>query len=230
MFMAIEAGGVPFEVIAGAPSARYGSRVTFRAERDPHALAEVFGHAAHPWGTPTWIGFRVRPDGTARSKPYHRLSTLDDRFTLPAGLPSGFRPVMAALDDDQIELYLRFGGEMPWDRYVAACTAPLVITPTTFDPHPRPVGQAFCLSLKWTRGELTAITVFADHRALPDDRTIQQHWTRQMDDLDRCAYERALAAVRSIGRRGTAWHAMLAWAFERDGDRHRAASLRLGLG
>jgi hypothetical protein len=135
---------------------------------------------------------------------------------------------MAALDGTAVELYLRLAQARSWTSFVSACTAPFGGAGHRFSPHPRPAGRAFCLSLRRDQRGLSAVTVYADDRALPDDQEIRRAWTEGMDQAERTAYELALAGVRSLGprpRRG--WHAMLGWTVERDGSRHRAASLRV---
>jgi hypothetical protein len=225
---AAASGAVPFEVIAGTPRARYGARLTFRPGADPRPLAAAFGFADHPWGVPAWVGVRVYPDGTTHAKAYHRVGRFDDRFALPAAMPRGFRPVMASLDGGATELYLRFAPACAWSTFVAACTASLAASAYTFVPHPRPAEYGYCLSVRWQAKELTAISLFADERCLPDDATVRRAWSQGMDDAERSAYETALAGVRSLGARGrNAWHALLGWTFERGGGWHRAASLRI---
>lgn len=225
---AAASGAVPFEVIAGTPQARYGARLTFRPRGDPRPLAAAFGFAEHPWGVPAWVGVRVYPDGTVQAKAYHRLRRLDSRFELPPGLPPGFHPVMASLNQGAIELYLRFAPAVAWSAFAAVCTAPLAAPECAFVPHPRPTPYGYCLSLRWCDQQLTAVSLFADERCLPDDATVRDGWSRGMDDPERSAYEMALAGVRSLGARGRgAWHALLGWTFERGGGWHRAASLRV---
>ena len=61
----------------GTPASRYGARVTFEGRGEARAaLAATFGIGRHPWGTPDWVGVRVRPDGTRGVKAYHRVDTL----------------------------------------------------------------------------------------------------------------------------------------------------------
>jgi hypothetical protein len=225
--LATGAGGRPFEVMAGAPFARYGARAAFTAPPAamwPMAAALGVGH--HPWGTPSWVGVRVSPAGLVRIKLYHRIARLNGRFQLPHELPGDLYPVMAALDGDTREIYLRAGTAHSWDSFAAACLAPLGGGAYLFAPHPRPAPHAHCVSLKWDHDALFAITLYADHRALPDDQTTGRQWAANLDPVDSRAYEMALAGARSIGRlhRG-AWHAMLAWTLEANGQWHRAASL-----
>jgi hypothetical protein len=222
-------------VIAGAPFRRYGARVTFRPVKKARPLAAAFGLDGHPWGDPTWVGIRVRPDGGLQAKAYHRLEKLDGRFVLPPGLPAGLRPVMAALHEGALELYLRLGpAARSWASFVAAVTqAAGSGVDIPFSPLPRPAEDGFCLSLRWQDGALTSLSLFADQRSLPGDEEIRRAWPEGMDDFDRSAYEAALAAVRGLGRlpASHAWHGMLAWTLERSpdggGSWHRAASLRV---
>lgn len=191
-------------------------------------MARALGVAGHPWGVPDWIGTRVPPDGRLHSKPYHRVIDLDDRFHLPPGLPATLHPVMASLDGDVVELYLRRSDPCEWVTFVDRCTAVLSAPQPVFSPHPRPAPESFCVSLRWRNGSLSAITVFADERALPDDAAIRAAWPIGMDPGDREVYEVALGAVRSLGKRPLrGWHGMLAWTLEADGTWHRAVSLRV---
>jgi hypothetical protein len=224
---ACAADALPFEIIFGTPQARYGRRITFRPLGNPSALAAAFGFAKHPWGTPAWVGIRCLPDGSARAKAYHRLDRLDGRFALPPGLPGGLRPVMASLDGDITEVYLRFHGCLPWTRFVAECTACLAGTGCDFAPHPRPVPAAFCVSYRCQSGACTGVSVFADHRALPEEAAIFEAWSQELDPAERAAYELSFAAARSVGANRGPWHAMLSWTLESRGGWHRAVSLRL---
>ena len=137
---------------------------------------------------------------------------------------------MASLTGETLELYLRHLGFCPWDSFVRRCLDPLGTTPERFSPRPRDVENAFCASFRWDAGSLTAVSVFADHRALPDEETLRLAWTEGMEPLERTAYETAVAGVRSLGRRRPeGCHAMASWTFEADGAPHRAVSLRLPL-
>jgi hypothetical protein len=229
--------GIAFEVIAGTPGARYGPRITFRPAGDRHALAGAVGLASHPWGPPDWVGLRVRGDGTVYAKAYQRLRYADPEgpstgwFAVPGGrfpMPAELYPVMAALDGSAVELYPRLAEARSWTSFVSASTAPFGGPGHPFSPHPRPADRAFCVSLRRDDRGLSAVTVYADHRALPDDRGIRRAWMEGMDQAERSAYELALAGVRSLGprpRRG--WHAALGWTLEQDRGWHRAASLRV---
>jgi hypothetical protein len=227
--LATAAGARPFEAIAGAPAARYGARVTFTAPPTARRqMAVAFGMEHHPWGLPSWVGVRVSPTGLVRLKPYHRLTQLDDRFPMPDGMAADLYPVMAALDGNATEVYLRAREIRPWDSFVAGCLAPIGGGVYPFAPRPRPAAHAHCVSLKWERGVLAAISLYADHRALPDDPTTGLQWAAGLDPDDARSYETALAGVRSLGRlRRGAWHAMLAWTIEANGQWHRAVSLRV---
>ena len=106
MKRAFACGATPFEVIAGAPFERYGARVTFE-HASPGTLAREFGLDGHPWGAPRWVGVRVAPGGELRVKAYHPVERLDARFELPSEWPGDLHPIMASLDGDAIEIYLR---------------------------------------------------------------------------------------------------------------------------
>jgi hypothetical protein len=238
---AVAAGGLPFEAIAGTPASRYGARLSFRPAHDRRALAEAFGLEAHPWGLPDWIGVRVRSEGTVSTKAYHRLVHLGPdvcvsgrfRFAghdlpLPEALPPGLRPIMASQDAEDVELYLRLADARSWTSFVGRCTEAFGGLTYPFSPTPRPVEEAFCVSLRWLGGNLSAVTMYADERALPPDTDIPEAWTTGMDERERAAYEAALVGVRSLGSsRGRGWHAMLGWTVEEDDTWHRAASLRV---
>jgi hypothetical protein len=179
---------------------------------------------------PDWVGIRIRPDGLLYCKPYHRVIDLDERFHLPPGLPSTLHPVMASLDPerDTVELYLRRSDPCTWAAFVDRCTAALPASRPVFSPHPRPAPESFCVSLQWQRGRLSAISVFADERALPADADIRAQWTAGLESDDRESYEAAFGAVRSLGRRPPrGWHGMLSWTVDAAGAWHRAASLRV---
>src|ERR1700682_1756281 len=103
---AFACGATPFEVIAGAPFERYGARVTFE-HASPGPLAREFGLDGHPWAAPRWVGVRVAPGGELRVKAYHPVERLDARFELPSEWPGDLHPIMASLDGDAIEIYLR---------------------------------------------------------------------------------------------------------------------------
>lgn len=218
---------VPFEVIAGTPRERYGTRITFRAERGTTELAQAFGLENHSWGHPDWVGVRVGNRGELKVKAYHRLTDMS-RFRLPPDLPGPLLPVMAALHENSIEVYLRYGGCSSWTEFAQRCCGVLGEVKPIFLPHPRPVESAFCLSVRWQDERLASVSVLADYRALPDDETIEKLWSQGMTEGDRNAYELALAGVRSLGQRPfNAWHGMLGWTLESGGIWHRAASLCL---
>jgi hypothetical protein len=94
-------GATAFEVIAGAPFARYGARVTFE-HSSPEILARAFGLDTHPWGIPRWIGVRAVPGGEIRVKAYHRVERIDERFVIPQGWPRDLYPIMASLHGDRL--------------------------------------------------------------------------------------------------------------------------------
>jgi hypothetical protein len=174
---------------------------------------------------PDWVGVRLSRSAGLKVKAYHRLTDVS-RFPLPAGLPAPLYPVMAALHENTVEVYLRLGAGCPWTEFVQRCCGTLEEVNRPFSPHPRPVEHAFGLSLCWQSEQLTAVSVFANYRALPDDETIASRWSEGMTERERTAYELALAGVRSLGRRTfRGWHTMLGWTLESDGSWHRAASL-----
>jgi hypothetical protein len=218
-------GATPFEVIAGAPFARYGARVTFE-HPSPGTLAREFGLGDHPWGTPRWFGVRVAPGGRLRVKAYHRVERIDERFELPPSWPRDLYPVMASLDGDSVEIYLRKRDACEFVELAARCLAPLGLPPPETAPAPRPHHDAMCVSLRRERGRLSAISLYADWRALPRDTEIERIWSAGLDEGDRIAYQLALAGVRSLGFLALQnWHSMLAWTAEATGERHRAVSL-----
>ena len=228
MTRALGAGGLPFEVIAGVPAEQYGARVTFRPVGDPARLATAFGLERHPWGVPSWVGVRIASTGAGRVKPYHRLTRIDDRFALPAGLTGDLYPVAASLDGDKTELYLRCRSPMPWQTFVEATLAPLGGGEYPFAPWPCSRSDSFGFSMCWSGTRLQAVSLYAFSGALPDDFSIERQWASGMTEIDRTAYAMAITAVRSLGRltRGKR-HGLLAWTLERGAKWHRAASLRI---
>ena len=226
---AFDAGGLPFEIIAGVPANRYGARVTFYPATHAPTLARAFDLERHPWGVPSWIGIRVLPNGEAKVKPYHRAAQFGDRFALPPQLPSDLYPLAASFDRGTTkELYLRQRAPMAWDCFVNAALAPFGHGDYPFKPYPRGIMDGFGLSLRWTDERVTAISLYAFSRALPDDLAIRKQWIEGMEAADLEAYEMALLAARSLGRltRGKR-HSILAWTLERGGEWHRAVSLRV---
>lgn len=231
-------GATPFEVIAGTPVARYGPRVTLIAGPSPTALAAHWGLHDHPYGPASWIGLRIQQDGQLHAKAYHKFSPeligpgADGGWPLPAALPVGLVPVMAARDGDAYELYLRLKDRCSWADFSKACLALLpteadALTSSSFSPWPQPAAGAFCVSLRWQHRHLSAITLYADQRALPDDAQVRAQWSCDMSEHERHAYEMAFHAVRGSGPRRAPWHAMLAWSVDVKGQWHRAASLRV---
>jgi hypothetical protein len=240
---AVDAGGVPFEAIAGAPVWRYGARLAFRPT-DRDALAHALGLGGHPWGLADFAGVRVRADGACSAKAYHRLARFDGAawaggtfavgelsLPVPRGLPGGLYPIMVSLDGDDVELYLRLSPSTSWTSFTARCVATLATASRAFEPHPRPTEDAFGLSLRWRHARLSAVSLFAFERALPCDAETTRAWRQGMSAADCAAYEAAVAGVRSFAASSPArsHHAMLGWTLERDGSWHRAASLRVAL-
>ena len=222
---ACASGATPFEVIAGAPVARYGARVTLQhASRE--TLARAFALDAHPWGTPRWIGIRASPGRPLRVKPYHLVDRLDARFDLPADWPDDLYPLMASLDGGAVEIYLRKKHACGFRAFATRCFAPLAVAPPAMEPTPRPLDDAFGVSLRREDGRITAVSVYANWRALPRDRDVERIWSASLEPQDRAAYELALAGVRSLGFLPSGnWHAMLAWTADAAGEHHRAVSL-----
>lgn len=228
MHRAWAAGGRPFEVVAGAPHATFGARVTFRANGDATDLARALDLAPLGWA-PAWIGVRVSSAGV-RAKGYARASVLPrhelDAFPLWRELGVPLEPWMVAADGERRELYLLSPAELAWERFVAACTSPLGGLDLEHAIRPRARRGAFGVSLRLARGELEEVTLFAGARALPPENELERAWPVGLDDEDAAAYRNALSGVRSLGRLPSgAWHAMLAWSFTVDGRRARAVSL-----
>jgi len=222
---AYSCGALPFEIIAGAPFERYGARVTFQ-HPSPEILARAFNLDRHPWGAPDWVGLRIAANGPLRVKPYHRVDQVDARFELPPAWPTDLYPVMAALDGEITELYLRKRQACDFAGFARCCLGPLRVEPPATVPQPRPHDDSFCVSLRREGCRLCAISVFADWRALPRDPKIESAWSAGLNEADRLAYLLALAGARSLGFLPLGnWHAMLAWTVEADGARHRAVSL-----
>lgn len=231
-------GATPFEVIAGTPIDRYGPRVTLIPGSSPTAVAALFGLQDHPFGIPSWIGLRIRGDGQLHAKAYHTFAPSldgpgpDGSWPIPSSLPTGLVPVLAARDGDACELYLRLKDRCSWLRFVRACLSPLNIESAArsdipFSPLPQPAEGAFCVSLRWQQRGLSAITLYADQRALPDDAQVRTQWSLDMTAEEQQAYTMALNAVRASGPRRAPWHAMLAWSIDAKGQWQRAASLRV---
>ena len=219
-------GAIPFEVIAGTPQEKYGARITFRLPADNAEVLAACGLACHPWGRPDWIGLRINREGRLIAKAYHKLAQISE-LPFADDFTKKFYPVMSSFHENAIETYLRFRERCEWTEFVCACTESLSPYLPDFQPFPRPVAEAFCMSVRLRDGDIQAISVFADQRSLPDDDTIRQLWSRDMSSDEREAYELTLAGVRSCGpRRFGSWHAMLGWTLESDGVWHRAASLR----
>jgi hypothetical protein len=220
-------GAVPFEVIAGTPKARYGARITFRLPSDPSLFVRGFGLEDHAWGSPDWVGFRSRNDGSLGMKAYHQSVKLD-ALSFQEKLRGRLDFVMASLDGDSTETYWRLRGACQWPDFAQTCLEGFQGSKPAFNfqPAPEPVPDTFCVSEKRAGGNVQSVSLFADYRALPDDTTISRLWTQDLPEHERKAYELALAALRSTGQRqrGT-WHGMLSWTLECDGVWHKAASL-----
>lgn len=228
METALDAGGLPFDVTVGAPTERYGARVTFRPARDPHRLAAAFGLDRHPWGVPCWVGLRVSPTGVADIKPYHRPERLFDGMRFPVKFSHDLYPFAVALHGARKEVYLRQRSSCSWETFVERTLGPFGGGEYPFRPHPLYKPDAFGLSVSWTDEQPKAVSLYAFSAALPDDISIERQWTDGMNEADRNAYAVALIAARSLGRlkRGKR-HGLLAWTLELGSGWHRAASLNI---
>jgi len=220
-------GAVPFEVIAGTPKSRYGTRITLRLPSDKSQFMRDFGLDGHPWGLPEWVGLRTHGAGPLVVKAYHQKPPVAP-ISFEEKLRSRLDLVMASLHSSFTETYWRFRGDCLWPEFVRMCLDGFSAGKPYYDflPTPDSVPASFCVSEKCEGGRVQSVSLFADYRALPDDATISQLWTQDMPEQERQAYELALAAVRSTGQRrlGT-WHAMLCWTLESSGGWHKAASL-----
>lgn len=215
---------MPFEAVVGTPARRYGPRLTFRVAGGGRFDALAARHP-HPWGAPDWVGLRVR-DEQPRWKFYFARARDLDGAEPPAGAPAGLYPVMAAWHDGGSEVYWRCRSAPRWSSFAARSAALVGADPPECEPLPRPAEHGFALSVRRSGGEISAVTLFADHRCLPDDAATARAWTASMPARERDFYEAALGSVRAFGPRPAhAWHGMLGWTIERDGARHRAASL-----
>lgn len=223
------AGGVLCEVIAGTPDSRYGARLTFRAarDRDPAAVARAAGFGDHPWGVPDWIGVRTAADGTTRCKAYHRRPPPLGRALIHRGLPDTCVPVMAALDDDGIEIYALSLGDVSWRAFADRCVGP--VGGRAPDPgmllSPRPRG--FGVSVRHRDGERTRTTLFAMAKTLPSDERVTAAWTAAMTPTERDSFDLARAAVANLGRRPGRAYQLLAWNYTTGRPDGRAASLNV---
>jgi hypothetical protein len=197
----------------------------------PHANAKIaeLGVGRHLWGSPSWLGLRVNESGFF-IKPYHQWNALprDVRRRLAARMPARINPLMAASSGDMLEVYGRACQEDSWRAFATRMLAPFDGPMPTTLPVPHPLADGYGVSLRWTNNDLTSISVFANDRTWLHDGDVSRVWTQGMDPTDRCHYESSLAGLQSIGempRHG--WHALLSWTVERDGQQHRAASLRV---
>jgi hypothetical protein len=226
-------GGVPFEVIAGTPAARYGARITFRPGGDPVALAGAAGLSDHPWGVPDWIGVRTSADGTVRCKAYHRRPPRLAITTVHRGLPPGLDPVMAARDGDAVEVYALCPGERSWRSFVSESLAPLPRAArageaVTFSPVPRPARRGFAVSARHEGDVLSAITVYAFPRSLPraDDEVLAA-WTEGMAGDERTSFGHAVVSAQRLTDGPGRLVGLLAWTFDANGVSSRAISLQV---
>jgi hypothetical protein len=224
---ALQAGGVPFEVVVGAPADIVRPRITFAAPHRRAALARALGLSPHWWGPPDTVG--VRPDWAkgVEVRGYHRLTRVPSEIRVPVVLRGRLHPIMAAPAPEP-ELYAQWIGPPGWDELRSTCqqTTGLVLP----EPQPRPTGDRGMLGLSLRTGPRGAIalTAYADHTALPPDPEIRAAWGESLSATDRDAFERALAVVRSLGaRQGGSWFDVLAWGVDATGRTWQAASLRV---
>jgi hypothetical protein len=230
--VALASGARPFEVIAGAPYDRYGARMTFVPKTGDASRLGAAICGGHPWGPPTWLGIRW-VDGRLAIKPYHRITHLPDTHSF-AEVADDLVPQLAALDGDRIEVYLRSARERSWKTFVTESVAALCDAArarelaASASPLPRPAAWNHAVSYRYERGALRAISVFADGRALPAERTVRERWTAGLAADDAACFERLVAATSSYGRnRSGATCAMLAWSIDADGNEQRAVSLAI---
>lgn len=223
-----DTGGSLFEAVVGAPLQRYGPRLTLNAAPDPGEHAVALGFGAHPWGPPNWYGVRFDPAGAVIIKPYHRTSRWPDGVRPPPGLPAGLAVELAARHDGRTEVYLRRTVDRPWSELATTCAGLVGGAAPSCAPVPRDVPLAHCVSLSWTGDRLTAVTLYATDRCLPDDRAVAAAWQPGLTPVDRRTYEATLGAVRALGRHGhESHHGMLGWTATADGETTRAVSLRV---
>jgi len=227
MRIASDLGAAPFEVIAGTPRSYYGARVTFLTALDPQQFLAAFGLDKHPWGVPQWVGLRLSNQAGVVAKAYHSGAMENSALPFDLNFIARLDPIMSSLHDGSVERYFRFTGTTSWQEFAATCAAPLSSRLPEFEPAPKPVPSAFCLSVQTHLEAIEAITVLADYRALPDDESIARAWTRNMPAEEADAYQLAYAAIRSCGtRRLGSWHAMLSWTVNHSGEWRKAVSLR----
>ena len=222
--IAQEDPSIPFEAVVGTPAGRYGPRLTFR-HREGGRFTGLAARAGHPWGAPDWVGVRVR-DGRPHLKFYFaRARGLGDADP-PAGAPDDLHPVMAAREGDREEVYWRCRRATGWRTFAQRCAALAGAEPPECRPLPRPAEYGFALSVARTRGAITAVTLFADHRCLPGDAETARQWAASMPEQEQRFYEAALGGVRALGPRPRhGWHGMLGWTLDAGGGSSRAASL-----
>ena len=221
--------GKIFEVIAGAPVEQYGTRFTLELpEENKPKIAERFTYDLHPWGLPDSIGIRIDNTGEMQTKAYHMLDPVDDRFVLPTGRPDHLVPVMASQKQATTEIYLRKAQACDWNNFVEQSFQPFGIRSKLNRIPLRPSDFGFCVSYKYFKEQLSAITVYADFMTLPREDEIPELWCEGLGEKDKSHYEICWAAVRAMGKvPGRGHHAMLAWTFERTGSSHRAVSFRV---
>lgn len=230
---AVAAGARPFEAVAGAPHRRYGARVTLVPK--PGGRAELAAALAldHPWGPPSCVGLRSVDDRLA-VKQYHSITRIPECVTLPSSLQDDLVPQLATLEGDRIEVYLRSARDRSWRSFVIQALAPLcsraraTAIVEAARPLPRPAARHHGVSYRFIGGRLDAISVFADGRALPDQRRVRAEWLAGLSPADGLPYERLLGAVCNYGRiRSGATNAMLGWSIDHAGAEQRAVSLAI---
>ncbi|MEM7152822.1 MAG: hypothetical protein AAF799_08265 [Myxococcota bacterium] len=223
---ALEVGAIPFEVVVGCPASVVLPRITFAAPKHRRELARALGLDDHPWGPPDTIGVRLNVQGEVTVRGYHRMARIPEEVDVPADLRPHLRPLMAALWPEP-EVYGHWAGQPTWEALHEAGERSLSLTLPR--PEVRPVGHRGYLgiSLRTEKSGGTSLTAYADHTALPPDDEIREGWSASLPATERDAFERALAAVRSLGpRQGGSWFDFLAWGVDSTHRSWRAVSLR----
>src|SRR5437667_302754 len=101
---ACDLGGIPCEIVAGTPAARYGARVTFRLPAAKAAFLAEFGLDRHPWGEPNWVGLRKVSGAGVAAKAYHAIRALGP-LPFDRRLTEHLSPLMASFYQCEREDY-----------------------------------------------------------------------------------------------------------------------------